>query len=74
MASAKKTLPKKLNSPGANGRCKKPLPKKKLNSPGASGWEAAPFCLHDSVLKQAEQEAKPMQSGSFAEVRRCADA
>ena len=53
---------------------KKPLPKKKLNSPGASGWEAAPFCLHDSVLKQAEQEAKPMQSGSFAELRRLADA
>ena len=53
---------------------KKTLPKKKLNSPGASGWEADPFCLHDSVLKQAEQEAKPMQSGSFAEVRRCADA
>ena len=76
MANAKKPLPKKkLNSPGANGKCKKkPLPQKKLNSPGASGWEAAPFCLHDSVLKQAEQEAKPMQSGSFAELRRSADA
>ena len=53
---------------------KNSLPKKKLTSPGASGWEAAPFCLHDSVLKQAEQEANPMQSGSFAELRRCADA
>ena len=42
--------------------------------PGARGWEGAPFCLQDSVLKQAEQLPNWMQIGSVAEVRRSTQA
>ena len=44
------------------------------NGPGERGSEGAPFCLQDSVLKQAEHEPNWVQIGSFADVRRSAQA